>query len=150
MFAPNHAAAASEMLRVCRPGGRIGLASWTPTGFIGALFRLIGRYVPPPAGLASPTLWGKHEHVAELFGDRVARLDVRHRDFNFRYESADHFIAMFRTYYGPAHRAFGALDARAQESLAADVRALLGKHDRGGGASLVVPSEYLEVVAVSA
>lgn len=148
MFAPNHAVAATELLRVCRPAGRIGLASWTPTGFVGALLRVVGRYVPPPAGVQSPALWGKREHLAELFGDGIASLEARHRDFNFRYASASHFIEVFRAYYGPVKKAFAALDDRGQASLTKDLEALLAEHDRGGSHSLVVPGDYLEVVAV--
>ena len=148
MFAPNHAASAAELLRVCRPGGRIGLANWTPTGFVGALFRLVGRYVPPPAGVQSPSLWGKREHVADLFGDGISALQVQHRDFNFRYRSPTHFIEVFRTYYGPVSKVFAALDDKAQAAFTKDLEALLAEHDRGGGHSLVVPADYLEVVAL--
>ncbi|HSO31900.1 MAG TPA: class I SAM-dependent methyltransferase [Labilithrix sp.] len=150
MFAPNHPVAAGELRRVCRRGGRIGLATWTPTGFIGALLRLVGRHVPPPAGLLSPLLWGKREHLAELFGNGVSSLEVQHRDFNFRYGSAAHFIDTFRTYYGPTHKAFAALDEGGRAALTRDLEALLREHDRGGGASLVVPADYIEVVAVRA
>ncbi|CAN5875940.1 class I SAM-dependent methyltransferase [soil metagenome] len=150
MFAPNHPVAAAELRRVCRRGGRIGLATWTPTGFIGALLRLVGRHVPPPPGLLSPLLWGKREHLAELFGDGVSSLEVQHRDFNFRYASAAHFIDTFRTYYGPTHKAFAALDEAGRAALTSDLEALLREHDRGGGASLVVPADYIEVVAVRA
>jgi SAM-dependent methyltransferase len=148
MFAPNHAVAAAELLRVCRPGGRIGLASWTPTGFVGALLRLVGRYVPPPFGLQSPVLWGKREHLVELFGEGISSLEVRRREFNFRYASATHFIEIFRAYYGPITKAFAALDDAGQAALTKDLEALLAEHDRGGGHSLVVPGDYLEVVAV--
>jgi SAM-dependent methyltransferase len=148
MFAPNHPVAASELMRVCRPGGRIGLATWTPTGFIGALLKLVGKHVPPPAGVASPALWGKREHLAELFGDGVSSLEVKHRDFNFRYESAAHFIHVFRTFYGPTHKAFLALDEAGQAALTKDLEALIAEFARGGGSSLVVPADYLEVVAV--
>lgn len=148
MFAPNQPVAAAELLRVCRRGGRIGLANWTPHGFVGALLRVVGRHVPPPAGLPSPSLWGKREHVAELFGDKVSSLEVQHRDFNFRYESPAHFIDTFRKYYGPTHKAFAALDESGQAALTRDLEALLREHDRGGGDSLVVPADYLEIVAV--
>jgi SAM-dependent methyltransferase len=148
MFAPNQALAATELLRVCRRGGRIGLANWTPTGFIGALLRLVGKHVPPLPGLMSPSLWGKREHLASLFGDGVSSLEVTHRDFNFRYASAAHFIDVFRRYYGPTHKAFAALDADGQAALTKDLEALLGEHNRGGSDSLIVPADYLEVVAV--
>lgn len=148
MFAPNHAVAASELLRVCRRGGRIGLANWTPTGFIGALLRLVGKHVPPLPGLQSPSLWGKREHLASLFGDGVSSLEVAHRDFNFRYASSAHFIDVFRQYYGPTHKAFAALDANGQAALTNDLELLLREHNRGGSDSLIVPADYLEVVAV--
>ncbi len=148
MFAPNHTAAAAELLRVCRPGGTIGLASWTPTGFIGKLLRTVGKYVPPPAGLQSPALWGKREHVAMLFGDGVVSLEAQRREFNFRYASAGHFIEVFRRFYGPTHKAFAALDLKGQEELTRDIEQLIADHDRGGSRSMVVPAEYLEVVAV--
>jgi ubiquinone/menaquinone biosynthesis C-methylase UbiE len=149
MFAPNHVASAGELLRVCRSGGRIGLASWTPEGFIGDLFRTVGRHVPPPAGLMSPILWGKKEHLAALFHDSISKFEhVEKKHFNFRYESAEHFIHIFRSFYGPTHKAFLALDEKGQAALNADLLALLAKYDRGNGRSLVVPAEYLEVVAI--
>lgn len=148
MFAPNHAAAASELLRVCRAGGRIGLASWTPEGFVGELLRTVGRYVPPPAGLKPPTSWGTEEHSRSLLGDGVSRLDVARRTFAFRYRSASHFVEVFRSYYGPMHAAFGVLDDAGRSALTTDIEALLRTFDRGGGDSLVVPGEYLEVVAL--
>lgn len=144
MFAPNQAQAAAEMARVVRPGGRIGLANWTPEGFIGQLFRTIGRHVPPPAGVSSPALWGTEARLAELFpgcGVRVTR-----QTFHFRYRSADHWLEVFRTYYGPTHRAFAALDAAGQTALEADLRELLGRMNRGGAETLIIPSEYLEIV----
>jgi SAM-dependent methyltransferase len=150
MFAPNHAQAASELVRVTRPGGRIGLANWTPEGFIGGLFRVVGRHVPPPAGLVPPPSWGKREHVEALFGDAVSSLTTVRKDFAFRYASAAHFIDVFRTFYGPTHKAFAALDERGRAALHADLEALVAEHDKGGGGSLVVPAEYLEIVAVRA
>lgn len=148
MFAPDHKASAAELLRVCRPGGRIALASWTPTGFVGALFRLVGRYLPPPDGVQPPVLWGKREHLAELLGDGISSLEAQRRDFNFRYASASHFVEVFRAYYGPIKKAFAALDAAGQDAFTRDLEALLAEHDRGGDYSLVVPADYLEVVAV--
>jgi ubiquinone/menaquinone biosynthesis C-methylase UbiE len=145
MFAPDHQRTASEMLRVLRHGGRLGMANWTPEGFIGQLFKLIGRHVPPPAGLQPPSAWGTEAHCAALFGKGAAmRSEKKH--FNFRYRSAAHFVQIFRDWYGPTHKAFGALPAAGQQALEADLLALLGKHNTAGPASLVVPSEYLEVV----
>jgi SAM-dependent methyltransferase len=148
MFAPNHAVAASELLRVCRPGGRIGLANWTPEGFVGALLRTVGRHVPPAPAVASPSLWGKRDYLTSLFGESVSSLAVTHRDFNFRYASTAHFIDVFRKYYGPTHKAFAALDATGQAALTRDLEALLREHNRGGSESLVIPGDYVEVVAV--
>ena len=147
MFAPNQPRAAREMLRVCRPGGRIGLASWTPAGFVGEMLRVVGRHVPPIPGVASPALWGKPDHVATLFPD-VSQLSSAVRYFAFRYESAAHFVDVFRRYYGPVHKAFAALDAERQAALEADLVALLRQADTGGSRGLVVPGEYLETVIV--
>ncbi len=146
MFAPDHVRAAREMLRVVRPGGRIGMANWTPDGFIGELFKVIGRHTPPPAGLKSPALWGTESHLAELFGAQAANIQAVRRNFNFRYFSAAHWLQIFRDYYGPTHKAFAALDPTQQDRLAKDIAALLDRFNTAGPASLVVPSEYLEVV----
>ncbi|MBC8069898.1 MAG: methyltransferase domain-containing protein, partial [Deltaproteobacteria bacterium] len=150
MFAPNHVASADELARVCRPGGRIGLASWTPAGFIGELFGVVGRHVPPPKGVMPPSLWGKREHLAELFGSAAASIEAERKDFAFRYESAAHFIHIFRSFYGPTLKAFAALDEGGRGALQADMEALIAKYDRGGGRALVVPAEYLEVVITRA
>jgi ubiquinone/menaquinone biosynthesis C-methylase UbiE len=146
MFAPDHARTAREMMRVVRPEGRIGVASWTPEGFIGRLFKIIGAHVPPPAGVKSPALWGTEAHIEELFGANAASIRCERRIFKFRYRSAAHFLKVFRDYYGPTHKAFGALDANGQQALERDVTALLEQLNIGGQKSLVVPSEYLEVV----
>jgi SAM-dependent methyltransferase len=146
MFAPDHARTAREMLRVARGNGRIGLASWTPEGFIGQLFRVIGKYVPAPAGVNAPALWGNEAYVATLFGAAGNDIRAERKYFNFRYHSAAHWLRVFREFYGPTHKAFAALDAIGQEQLAADITALLERLNVGGRHSLVVPSEYLEVV----
>jgi ubiquinone/menaquinone biosynthesis C-methylase UbiE len=145
MFAPDHARSSSEMLRVCRPGGRIGLASWTPEGFIGQLFRVVSKHVPPPAGVKSPLLWGTREHLQSLFAG-AASMSHTVREFAFRYESAEHFVDVFRTFYGPTYKAFAALDANGQAALEADLLALLKRCARPAPAGLVVPGEYLETV----
>src|SRR6185436_17350761 len=126
MFAPDHRASASEMLRVCRPGGRIGLASWTPEGFIGQMFRVIAPHVPPPPGVPSPLLWGTKAHVEELFGGAKSITHAA-RLFSFRYRSAEHFVEIFRAFYGPVLKAFAALDADRQAVLEADLLTLLRK-----------------------
>ena len=146
MFTAEHPRAAREMLRVLRRGGRIGMANWTPEGFIGRLFKLIGAHVPPPAGAQSPALWGTEAHLRTLFGEQAAALRVERRIFNFRYRSAAHWLEVFRGWYGPTLKAFGALDAPGQEALARDITALLEQMNVAGPSSLVVPSEYLEIV----
>ncbi|MFO1281816.1 MAG: class I SAM-dependent methyltransferase [Burkholderiales bacterium] len=146
MFAPDQRRTAAEMLRVLRPGGRIGLANWTPAGFIGRLFRVIGAHLPPPAGLASPALWGTEPRLAELFGAQAASIRCEKRMFNFRYQSAAHWLQVFRDTYGPTHKAFAALPGAKGEALAHDILDLLAELDVGGGRGLVVPGEYLEVV----
>lgn len=146
MFCPDHVRCADEMLRVLRQGGRIGLASWTPQGFIGRLFKTISAHVPPPAGLISPVLWGTEPHIVELFGSRAVELRSERRMFNFRYRSAAHWLQVFRDYYGPTLKAFAALDARGQQALEGDIKMLLDELNTAGQASLVVPSEYLEVI----
>jgi ubiquinone/menaquinone biosynthesis C-methylase UbiE len=146
MFTPDHRRPAREMLRVLRAGGRIGLANWTPEGFIGRLFRVIGAYVPPPAGLKSPALWGTEPHIVELFGTQAAQIHCARRYFNFRYRSAAHWVQVFRDYYGPTLKAFAALDAAGRLALEREVTALLEQMNTAGATSLVVPGEYLEVV----
>jgi SAM-dependent methyltransferase len=146
MFTPNQEKAATEMARVCRSDGRIGLANWTPTSLIGELFKLMGRYVPPAAGVKSPALWGTEARLRELFGERAGSIAIEPRHFVFRYRSAAHWLEVFRTFYGPMQKAFGALDAAKQESLAADLIALAERFNRATDGSLVAPGEYLEVV----
>ena len=146
MFTPNQERAASELARVCKPGGKIGLANWTPPGFIGELFKLMGRYLPPPAGVKSPSLWGTEERLRELFAARVGTLTTKRTNFVFRYRTAQHWLDTFRTYYGPVQKAFVAVGADREEALTADLLALVQRFNRSGDASLVMPSEYLEIV----
>lgn len=146
MFAPDQERAAAEMLRVVRSGGRIGLANWTPDGFIGELFRVVGRFVTPPPGLMPPAAWGTETRIVELFGPHAADLRTERRQFVFRNLSAEHWIEVFRRYYGPVLRTFEALDAAGQEEFHAALLDLLGRYNRGGDESLIVPAEYLEVV----
>ncbi len=148
MFTPDHARTATEMLRVCRSGGKIGLASWTPDGFIGELFKTIGRHVPPPAGLKSPALWGTRPYLAELFGPMSADIAVQTREFTFRYRSPEHWIEVFRTKYGPVLKAFEALDPAGKASLAGDLAALIARFNRATDGTMVAPATYLEVVIV--
>jgi SAM-dependent methyltransferase len=146
MFAPDHNRTAGELLRVVRAGGRIGLAAWTPDGFIGELFRLVGRHVPPPAGVRSPVRWGDEPYLIELFGRQAADIQCRRRTFNFRYRSPAHWIEVFRTYYGPTYQAFAALVGEGQDRLHADLVSLLESRNVAGPSALVVPGEYLEAV----
>lgn len=148
MFTPDHSLTARELLRVVRSEGRIGMANWTPEGFIGELFRVIGGYVPPPAGLQSPALWGSEPRIVELFGPEATDIRCVRRNFNFRYRSPAHWIEVFRNFYGPTHKAYAALDEERQARLTSDLTALLERRNVGGSSSLVVPGEYLEVVIV--
>jgi ubiquinone/menaquinone biosynthesis C-methylase UbiE len=146
MFTPNQEQAASELARVCKSGGRIGLANWTPDSFIGQVFRMIGKYIPPAPGVKSPALWGTQARLAELFGETARDVRTTSREFVFRYLSAAHWLEVFRTYYGPMNRTFGALDAAQQAALTQDLLTLMESRNRSGDATLVLPSEYLEVV----
>jgi ubiquinone/menaquinone biosynthesis C-methylase UbiE len=145
MFTPDHERAARQLVRVTRSGGLIGLANWTPDSFIGKLFRTIGKFAPPPAGLRSPMLWGTEEHLRRIFGPAIRDMQATRRQFNFRYRSADHMIEVFRNYYGPVHKTFVALPAEQQERLTQELRDLLNDCSRRSD-TLVVPSDYLEVV----
>ncbi|HEY0714838.1 MAG TPA: class I SAM-dependent methyltransferase [Polyangia bacterium] len=144
MFAPDQERAAREIMRVVKPGGKIGLANWTPEGFIGQLLKTVGKHVPPPPGVASPAFWGSPERLADLFPG-VKNMAIKRLEFVFRYESTEHFIDIMRTYYGPTHKAFGALDDSGKAALAADITALAAKWNRSA-TGFAVPSEYLEVV----
>jgi len=146
MFAPDHRRTAAELVRVTRPGGRIALAAWTPGGFIGQMFRVVSNYVPPPAGVSSPVLWGTEQHLAELFGDHVSETRSTERVSTFRFSSADQYVAYFRRWYGPTLKAFDALGATDQRNLAADLTALALEHDVHGSGDVAIRSTYLETV----
>jgi ubiquinone/menaquinone biosynthesis C-methylase UbiE len=148
MFAPNHARVASELARVCRSNGRIGLANWTPEGFVGRLFAVVGRHVPPPAGLTPPARWGTREHLQELFGASASAIHVNVRTFTFRYRSPEHWVEVFRAWYGPTHKAFASLSTDAQAALERDLLELIATFNVSGDSTMVVPGEYLEVVIV--
>jgi SAM-dependent methyltransferase len=148
MFTPDQERAAAELVRVCRPGGTIALANWTPTGFVGGMFRTVSKHVPPPAGLKPPGLWGTEQRLDELFAGALSELRVERRHFVFRFRSVDDFVEFFRARYGPVTKAFEALDDAGREHLHADLGALVAAYDRGGGPSVAIPSEYLEVIAV--
>jgi ubiquinone/menaquinone biosynthesis C-methylase UbiE len=146
MFTPNQSKAAAELLRVCKSRGRIGLANWTPEGFIGQVFKTLGKYLPPPAGAKSPALWGTNEHLQQLFGAGARNITTKTRDFNFRYRSPAHFMDVFKLYYGPMLKAFAALDDGKQKDLAGDMHALIARMNVADDGTMVVPSQYLEVV----
>jgi ubiquinone/menaquinone biosynthesis C-methylase UbiE len=146
MFTPNQEKAASELSRVCKPGGRIGLANWTPEGFIGQVFKTLGKYLPPPSGAKSPALWGTRAALEEMFGAQSRSIKAEPRLFNFRYRSPEHFLDVFRTFYGPVLKAFAALDTTSQQNLRNDLHALIVRMNKSGDSTMVVPSEYLEVV----
>jgi SAM-dependent methyltransferase len=145
MFTPNQDRAAAELLRVCKPKGQIGLANWTPEGFIGQVFKTLGKYLPPPPGAKSPALWGTRARLAEMFGSAASEVKAETRHFNFRYRSPGHFLDVFETYYGPMHRAFAALDPQRQTELRNDLNALVVRMNRASDGTIIVPSEYLEV-----
>jgi SAM-dependent methyltransferase len=147
MFTPNQDRTASELLRVCKRGGRVAMANWTPDGFIGAMFRVVGRLVPPPVGVKPASLWGTKDRLAELFPSHVADLRVTERTFNFRYRSPKHFVGIFRTYYGPVLRAFAALPEERRGELERDLLAFVDRFNTATDGSLVAPATYLEVVA---
>ena len=146
MFTPNQDRAASELLRVCKPMGKIGLANWTPEGFIGQVFKTLGKHLPPPAGAKSPALWGTSQRLNEMFDAGASAIRAESRLFNFRYRSPEHFLDIFRTYYGPVLKAFAALEPVKQEQLHDDLHALIVRMNRATNGSMVVPSEYLEIV----
>jgi SAM-dependent methyltransferase len=149
MFAPDHFKTAAELLRVCGPGGTIALASWTPTGFIGELFRTVSQYTPPPAGVASPMLWGTEEHLARILGNGIASLALTERTFDFRFATAREFVAFFRRWYGPTVRAFAGLTDAAGAALEDDLVALAREYNRlPGSQAVAIPAVYTEAIAV--
>jgi ubiquinone/menaquinone biosynthesis C-methylase UbiE len=146
MFTPDQDRAAAELVRVCKRGGKIGLANWTPEGFIGQVFKTLGKHVAPPAGARSPAQWGTRARIAELFEPHAASVKSAQRNFVFRYRSPEHWLKVFKTYYGPLLKTFAALEAPAQAALHADLMALIARFNRSGDRTMVVPSEYLEIV----
>jgi len=146
MFTPNQERAAAELLRVCRPGGKIGLANWTPESFIGQLFKTIGKHLPPPAGLKSPALWGTRDRLNDLFGPDAGSIEAAQRTYVWRYKSPRHWLDLWRAVYGPLQKAFGALDEAAQEQLTTDLLALIDRFNVATDGTMVVPADYLEVI----
>jgi ubiquinone/menaquinone biosynthesis C-methylase UbiE len=148
MFTPDQDRAAKELLRVCKPGGKIGLANWVPDGYVGNMLRTVGKHVPPPAGVKPPPLWGTEDRLRELLGEEVSSMESRRRTYVFRYLSANHFIEQFRSYYGPVHKAFDSLDEDGRDAPENDLKELIGEWNISGDETVVLPSDYLEVVAV--
>jgi ubiquinone/menaquinone biosynthesis C-methylase UbiE len=146
MFTADQDKAAAELLRVCKPGGRIGLANWTPESFVGQMFRIIAKYIPSAPGLKPPALWGTRSRLEQLFGTSARTIGSKSRFFNFRYRSPEHFVEVFRSYYGPVNKTYAALDAAKQAALTSDLLALIALGNASGDATLVLPSAYLEVV----
>jgi ubiquinone/menaquinone biosynthesis C-methylase UbiE len=149
MFAPDHQRTADELLRVCASGGRVAMANWTPSGFVGTMFKTVAGHAPPPPGVVPPPLWGTEEHLREVFGDRISDLALTPRHLNMRYRSPEHFIDLFRTWFGPMKVAFERVGPDGARALEADLHDILGHANTDDG-TLVIPSEYLEVVAVKA
>jgi SAM-dependent methyltransferase len=146
MFTPNNERAANELLRLCRPGGRIGLANWTPEGYVGSMFKIIGQHVPPPAGVPSPLQWGKEDRVRELLGDR-ADVEITRKQFVFRYRTPVEFFETFITYYGPTVKAGAALDEAGRSSLRHELVNLAASSNRNDDGTFAATSDYLEIVA---
>jgi SAM-dependent methyltransferase len=150
MFAPNQAKAAAEMIRVCRSSGKIGMANWMPEGFIGQMFKTIGKHVTPPKGVNSPAVWGNPDWVGEQFRGASRSFVIERKAFVFRHISPEHFVDHFRTFYGPVHKAFLALDTKGQSALEADLLALIANLNTAKDGSMRVPSGYAEIVIVKA
>jgi SAM-dependent methyltransferase len=150
MFTPDQSQAAAELLRVCRSGGKIGLANWTPTSFIGEVFKTLGRYIAPPAGVSSPARWGTEPWITETFGARARAMAIENRAFVFRYRSPEHFVDVFRSFYGPVHKAFLALDPIGQAGLASGLIETVARFNTAMDGSMRVPSEYAEVIVTKA
>jgi len=146
MFSPDQDRTAAEIIRVCKPGGRIGLANWTPEGFIGTMFKTIGKYLPAQTGVMTPAVWGTRNFVESTFGTASSGIAAQSRYFVFRYRAAQHFLDIFKTYYGPMLKAFEALDQVDGKALARDIVDLVGRFNKSNDQTMVVPSEYLEVV----
>ena len=147
MFAPNHRQAAKELARVCKPGGRIGLATWTPNGFIGEMLNVVAAHVPPPPGVPSPILWGTESYLRDLFGDQVDTLTSTERTFTFRFRSAEEYVDYFRTYYGPTVKAFETAGTAGADALFGDLVDLVRRYARTTSGPVSIPATYLETVA---
>jgi SAM-dependent methyltransferase len=148
MFAPDQPSAAREIARVCRPGGLIGLAAWTPDGFLGDWFRATAAHAAPPAGLASPLRWGTEDGIAELLGDAVGSIQTRRRVFTWRFADAAALVRTFRTTYGPTVKAFATVGEDGADALERDLVEVVQRAAHPRGQAIAIPAEYLEVVAV--
>lgn len=146
MFTPNQQQSASELMRVCKKGGKIGMANWTPDGFIGQLFKIIGQYNPPPPGVSSPANWGTQEFLQQQFGAQAANIQINEKNYSFRYKSPQHWLEVFKNYYGPTLKTFEMLEAPQAESLETEIYALLDQFNTATDGTLVVPSKYVEVI----
>ena len=150
MFAPDQEQTADELLRVVKPGGRIGMGNWTPDGGVGAMFQILSKHAPPPPGVPSALAWGTEEHLRDLFGDRISNLRIERRVSRQPFRSADHYIEFFREYFGPIQMAFERVGADGEAALEADLRTYLESVGSGGDRALVLEAEYLEIVAIRA
>jgi SAM-dependent methyltransferase len=150
MFAPDHSRAASELLRVCRSGGKIGLGCWTPDGYVGQFFALTSRFMPPPPGLLPPTRWGTEEGIRELLGDGVSEITFARRHWTMRFRSPDHWVDVFRTWFGPVNRAFASLDEQRAAEYRDELKSTISRFNRATDGTVVIPAEYLETVATRA
>lgn len=146
MFAPNQIKSAAEMMRVVKPGGKVAMANWTPESFIGALFKTLGKHVPPPQGVKSPAMWGNEQWINETFGGSANEIVFIRKMFNFRYPSPQAFVDIFKTYYGPVHKAFIAVGEASEAALEADILATIADYNNAMDGTMMVPSEYAEIV----
>jgi ubiquinone/menaquinone biosynthesis C-methylase UbiE len=150
MFAPDQQKAADELLRVVKPGGRIGMGNWCPDGAVGTMFKTIAKHAPPPPGLDSPLLWGTEERLRELFGDGITDLRVERRVSRQPFRSADHYIEFFRQYFGPTQTAYERVGPEGEQALTDDLRAFLEAANSAGDRAMVLKADYLEVIATRA
>lgn len=147
MFAPNQEKTASELIRVCKPGGTIGMVNWTPSGYIGELFKTIGKHVPPPAELKPAALWGTEDRVRELFGDAVATLTFKQGSLRQNYLSPEHFAEFFVSNYGPTLKASETLDEQARQAFMDDLVELARRFNKYGDEACSVDADYTVVIA---
>jgi SAM-dependent methyltransferase len=150
MFSAAQEQAAAELLRVCKPGGRIGMANWVPDGGVGKMFMTIAKHAPPPPGAPSPLRWGTEEGIRELFGDGVTDLRIERKQSRQAFRSADHFLDFFRTYFGPTKVAYERVGPEGEEALTADLLAYLEESNTAGDRAIVLKPEYLQAIATRA